>query len=143
MSRGRTLGAAAMRRAAPCVRAVPGLRDFEKVFQEQMAVLGRNALGMKLHAVHRQPAMCDTHDETIPGFGGHVEVARQAVAIDHQRMIPRRVEWRIDAAKNAGAAVLDFRQLAVHRHRRPPDLAAESLADPLMAETDAENRDAG
>src|SRR4029077_17440555 len=97
---------------------------------------------MKLHAMHGQTAVRDTHNETILGFGSHVEFAREARAIDHQRMIPRRLKRRIDAAKNAGAAMLDFRQFAMNRQRRPHNLAAERLADCLMAETDAEDRDA-
>src|SRR5215472_11535414 len=97
---------------------------------------------MKLHAVHRQSVMRERHDQAVLGFGGHLELARQPLAFDYQRMIARRLEWRIDAAKDAAAAVLDFRKLAVHRDRRADDLAAEGLADGLMAETDAEDRDA-
>src|SRR5689334_2801156 len=57
-------------------------------------------------------------------------------------MIARRFERRIDAAKNAAAAMLDFRQFAVNRDRRAHHLAAEGLADRLMTKTDAEDRDA-
>ena len=63
-----------------------------------------------------------------------------AGALDHQRMIARRLERRVDAAENSAALVADFRQLAVHRRRRAHHLAAERLADRLMAEADAEDR---
>ena len=42
------------RRAAPAGLGVPGGGDVEKILQDQMAVLGGDALGMELHAVHRQ-----------------------------------------------------------------------------------------
>ncbi len=43
--------------------------------------------------------------------------------------------------KTPSPLVLDLGQLAVHRHRRAHHLAAERLADRLMAEADAEDRD--
>src|SRR5215472_3867429 len=105
-------------------RVIPRLRDVEKIFQKQMPVFGGNAFGMKLHAVHRQSAMREPHHQTILAFGGDVEIARQRLSLDHQRVVTRRFERRIDAAKHARAAMLDFRQFAVHRDRRPHDLAA-------------------
>ena len=68
-------------------------------------------------------------------------VVRHARALDHQRVIARRLERAVDAAEHACALVLDLGELAVHRHRRAHDLAAERLADRLMAEADAEDRD--
>src|SRR6476661_8171335 len=58
-------------------------------------------------------------------------------------MIARRLEWRVDAAEDAAAAVADFGELAVHHLWRAHDLAAEGLADGLMPETDAEDRNGG
>ena len=69
------------------------------------------------------------------------EIGRHAGAVDHQRMVARRLERPVDAAEDAGAFVLDERELAVHRHRRAHHLAAEDLADGLMTEADAEGRD--
>src|ERR1700720_602978 len=127
--------------AAPSARAIPRLRNVEEIFQEQMTVLRRDAFGMELHAMHRQPVMRKPHHQTVLGFRRHAEIARHGFALDHQRMIARRLEWRIDATKDAPAAVLDFRQLAMNRDRRAHHLAAERLADRLMPEADAEDRD--
>src|SRR5690348_1636129 len=129
-------------RTAAAARLVPTLGDFKKVFQEQMTVLGGDAFRMKLHAVDRHLPMGEPHHQTVVGFGGHFKLARQRLALDHQRMIARGFEWRVDAAKDAAAIVLDFGKLAVHRHRCAHDLAAESLADRLVAEANAEDRDA-
>ena len=41
--------------------------------------------------------------------------------------------------ENVGAAVLDRRQLAMHLARGADDIAAELLADGLVAEADAED----
>src|SRR6201982_1728366 len=81
------------------------------------------------------------HHQPVLGLRGHVEIARQALALDHERMVARRIERRIDAAKYAAAAMLDLRQLAVNRDRRAHDFAAEGLADRLMPEADAKDRD--
>ena len=80
-----------------------------------MAVLGGDAFGMELHAVHRQAVMHQSHDQTVVGFGIDLRSARHAVALDHQRMIARRLERAVDAAEHAGAAVPDLGHLAVHR----------------------------
>src|SRR4029077_4093295 len=89
----------------PPGRRVPGRGDIEKVLQNQMAMLRRDALGMKLHAVHGQLRMGKPHHHAVVGIGGHGELARHARSLDHQRVIARRLERRIDAAKNSGAVV--------------------------------------
>ncbi len=53
-------------------------------------------------------------------------------------MVARRLERPVDAAEHALALVRHLGQLAVHRLRRADDVAAERLADRLMAEADAE-----
>src|SRR5215469_7826559 len=128
--------------AAPSGRCVPCGGEIEKIFQQQMALLGGDAFGVKLHAVHRQLSMRKPHHQAVLGFGSEMKIARHALALDHQGMIARRFERRVDAAKHAGAAMLDVRQLAVNRDRRAHDLAAERLADRLMPQTDAEDRNA-
>src|SRR6516225_8762149 len=118
--------------AAPSGRAIPGLRDVEKIFQKQMSVLGGDAFGVELHAVHRQPFMRKPHHQSVLGLGRHVQIVRHALALDHQRMIARRFERGVDAAKHARSVMLDLRQFAMNRDRRPHNLAAEGLADRLM-----------
>src|SRR5437764_13086534 len=107
-----------------------------------MTVFGGDALGMKLHAVYRQAVMREPHHEAVVGLRRDREFARHAVPFDHERMITRRLERRIDAAEKARAAVVDLRQFAVHGNGRAYHLAAERVADGLMAETNAEDRDA-
>src|SRR5262249_23138462 len=118
--------------AAPSGRAIPRFGDFEKVLEQQMTVLGGDAFGVELHAVHRQPLMRKPHHQTVIGLGRHVEIARHALALNHERMIARRFERRIDAAKYAAAAMLDLRQFAMNWNRRAHDFAAEGLGDRLM-----------
>src|SRR5664279_106853 len=48
---------------------VPGGGEIDKILQHQMAVLGGDALGMELHAVHRQGGMRQAHHQTVAGFG--------------------------------------------------------------------------
>src|ERR1035437_8829034 len=123
----------------PAALLVPGGGEIEEILQHQMTVLGGNALGMKLHAVHRQARMRETHHQAIVGFGVNGQFARHASALDHQRMIARRLERPVDAAQHAGAGVLDLEHLAVRR-RRAHSLAAERVADRLMPEADTEDR---
>src|SRR5450759_2052155 len=137
-------GRRAGRRCArpPAALRVPGGGEIEKILQQQTAMFGRDALGMELHAVHRQAGMRKPHHQMIIGFGVDGELARHAGAIEHQRMIARRLEWSVDAAEHAGVGVTNFGQFAMHRHRCAHDFAAEGLADCLMTETDAEDRNA-
>src|SRR5262249_6562957 len=117
---------------APSGRAIPRFGDFEKVLEQQMTVLGGDAFGVELHAVHRKPLMRKPHHKTVIGLGRHDEIARHALALNHERMIARRFERRSDAATHAAAAMLDLRQFAMNWNRRAHDFAAEGLADRLM-----------
>ena len=96
--------------------------------------------GIARHA----PAGADVsepHDEAVLGIRRHGQILGQARALDHERMVARRLEGRVDAAEDAGAGMADRGELAVHRRRRAHHPAAESVADRLMAEADAEDRD--
>ena len=70
----------------------------------------------------------------------HLELGRQPLLGDDQRVIARRDERPGDAGEHAAAVVLDRRRLAVHRHARAHDRAAEHRADRLVPEADAEDR---
>src|SRR5690242_5007980 len=91
------LPGSAFRGAISTGRLIPCLREFEEIFQQQMAVLRRDAFGMKLHAVHRQPLMREPHHQPVACFGRDIELARHARALDHQRMVTCGFERRIDA----------------------------------------------
>src|SRR6202161_3916771 len=126
--------------AAAPIRGVPLRGDLKEIPQEQMAMLGSDAFRMKLHAVNRKPLVGKSHDQSVVGIRSRSELGRQAFALNHERMITRGFERRIDAAKNPAAVVTDFGKLAVDRPGRAHDLAAKRLADRLVAEADAENR---
>src|SRR5262245_66234697 len=108
-----------------------------------MAMLGGDALRMKLNAVHRKRAMREPHDQAIIGLGRYREHVRQARSFDHQRMIARGPERRIDTAEDAVALVPDLGELTVHLHRSAHHAAPESLSDRLMAEANAQHWDRG
>src|SRR6516164_3817601 len=127
--------------AAPSGRAIPRFGDFEKVLEQQMTVLGGDAFGVELHAVHWQALMRKPHHQTVIGLGRNVEIARHALALNHQRMIARRFERCIDAAKYAAAAMLDLRQFPMNWNRRAHDFATEGLADRLVTQANAKDRD--
>ena len=63
--------------------------------------------------------------------------------VDHQRVVAGGLERLGQAGEHAGAVVADQRRLAVHDLRGPHDLAAEDLADALVAEAHAEDGTAG
>src|SRR2546423_525854 len=96
-------------------RNIPGVGNVEKVFQDEMAVLGRDAFGMKLHAVHGAMGVGEPHHEVVVGFRHHRELLRHAGALDHERVVARRLERAVDPAKHASTLVFDQRELAMHR----------------------------
>ena len=60
--------------------------------------------------------------------------------LHEQRVVARGVEGIGQAGEDAGAVVVDRRGLAVHEPVRADDIAAEDVADALVAEADAEKR---
>ncbi len=102
-------------------------------------MLAGDAFGMELHAMHVEAPVRHAHDEPV-SLGRHFELVRGGRAVDDEAVIARRLERPIDAAKQAARIVGDGRKLAVHRQWRAHDMAAEHLADRLMAEADAEQR---
>src|SRR5258708_22450011 len=97
---------------------------------------------MELDAVDRPLAMGDANDDAVLGLGGDRQRRRQPGAVDDERMIARRREGVGQAGEDAAAAMADAAHLAMHRHRRAHDAAAQRLADRLVAEADAEDRHA-
>ena len=96
---------------------------------------------MELDAEDRMLAMAQRHDEMIvAAFGGDLERGRERRAVDHQRVVARGHEGIGEAGEQAAPVVVDHGGLAVHQARRADHVAAEHLADRLMAQTDAEQR---
>ena len=76
----------------------------------------------------------------VGGLGRHLELVGQLFPLHDQRVVARDLELLGQALEHAFVRVADGRQLAVHRLGRADHLAAEDLADRLMAEANAEQR---
>src|SRR6266516_3455244 len=131
-----------MRGRPPAGLGIPGRGKLEKILQDQMPVLRGDAFRVELHAMDRQPRVRNAHDEMIVGFRRQCQLVRYAGAVDHERMVARGLERRVDAAEHAAAPMPDLGELAVDGDRRAHDPSAERLPDRLVAETHAENRNA-
>src|SRR5260221_5048507 len=105
-----------------------------------MAAGRGNAFGMELNAVDRAVGMLQSHDNAVRGLCGDRQAVGPARAIDDEGVIARRLERVGQAGEEPGATMADGAELAMHGLRRANDVAAEDLADRLMAETDAEDR---
>ena len=81
------------------------------------------------------------HDQAIGGLGGHLEAVGQRRPLDDQRVVAGDLEAAWADRRTGPVVVLHLRQLAVHRQLRALTSPAVGLADRLMAEADAEQRD--
>ena len=97
---------------------------------------------MELHALDRERAMAHAHDLAVGGARDDGQHRGARGGLDHERVIARRLEGPGEAAEDALPFVLDRRRLAVHQAARAHDAPAEGVADRLVAEADAEERDA-
>src|SRR5690348_7710041 len=109
------------------------LGELDEIREQRVAAFGGDALGMKLHAVHRPLAMHHAHDDAILGLGVDAKRGGQALAIHDKRVVARRLErTTIEPVEHAAAVVADAAELPVHRDGRPHYLTTEGLADRLM-----------
>jgi hypothetical protein len=115
----------------------PGEREVAEVREQLAAVLAGDRLGMELHPPQRLLAVADAHDDAVLRPRRHLERVRHVG--DRERVVADRREGRRDAVEEVGAGVMDGRDAPVHRLGRVCDLAAEQVADPLVAEADAEH----
>src|ERR1700749_324556 len=95
---------------------------------------------MELPAFDRIFAVAEAHDDAVLGAGGDLELAREAVFRDDQRVIASAGHGAGDAGEERTAVVDDFAGLAVHELGGADHLAAEGGAAGLVAETHAEDR---
>jgi hypothetical protein len=112
--------------------------------QHVHARMGQKTFGMELHAEQRFGAVLDGHDfaRTVGGIapGGHFQFLGQCVGLDHEAVITGGLKRIVDALKQGAAVVADLIDLAVHESTRADDLSAEGLADGLMPQADAQDR---
>jgi hypothetical protein len=110
-----------------------------------MPVLGEEALGVELHADNGQFPVADGHDFLLAAGGfspsRNDEVGVQCIGPDDEAVIARGGQWIGEALENPLVVVVDLVGLAVHQPFGPHDDAARRLANGLMAEADAEERD--
>ena len=75
-------------RTAPAVRRIPGRGDVEKILENEMAVLRRDALGMELHAMDRQFCVRQPHHQPIVSVGDDRTQAGVGQAVEKDHMTP-------------------------------------------------------
>src|SRR5688572_1870801 len=97
---------------------------------------------MELHAFHRELAVAQPHDLAILGLRADLQAGGQRRAFYDQRVVTGRYEIIGYFSEEAVFIVADARNLAMHHLLRPHHLAAEGLANGLVAEANAEDRDA-
>ena len=99
---------------------------------------------MKLHAVEWFRAVFDRHDFSVAVGGvapsGHLEFLWQGVGFDDEAVVARGLKWIFDAVEECATIVMNLIDFAVHQTPRADDLAAERLADGLMAQADPQQR---
>ena len=105
-----------------------------------MAVFGEDALGVELHAPNGQLLVPQAHDFSFFSFGGDFQAIRQRVAFDDERVVARGDEGGGDVFEKVVAVVCHGGGFAVHHPVVDDDFAAESLADALVPEANAHDR---
>src|SRR6202171_701889 len=116
------------------------LRNFQEVRQQGVTVLGQYRFRVKLNALDRKLTMAHAHDLAVVALRRDLQAFGNAATVDHQRMIAGRGKWTGQALEYALASMGDGRELAVHHAPRTDDAPAERLADRLVPEAHAENR---
>ena len=85
--------------------------------------------------------MADGHDHAVVRFSVDAKTIGQRCALDDQRVIARRLHRRRASREQPLAAVPHLGHFAVHRLRAARHARAERLAERLVAEAHAEERD--
>ena len=93
---------------------------------------------MELDAPDGKLLVFDAHDFAFVGFGRDFEAIGQCVALDDEGVIAGGGEGVGHAFEEVFAVVFHERSFAVHHAVVHNDVAAEDVADALMAKTDAE-----
>ena len=94
---------------------------------------------MELDALDVHLLVTHAHDRAVGELARDLEAVWKRHAVDDQGVIAADLHVLRQARIEAAAIVADGRYLAVDDLRGPHDLAAEHLADGLMAEADAED----
>ena len=112
----------------------------QEVLEQVVTAFGQDGFGVELHALDGQRLVADAHDFAVVGPRGDVEAVGQRLALDGQRMVTGAGQRVGQALEDADILVVHRRNLTVHQLLGMHDPAAEGLADRLVAEADAEQR---
>src|SRR5215467_14584318 len=113
----------------------------QEIGEHFVTLLGQDRLGMELHALHGELAVAHAHDLAILAFGGHLKALGKTGAFDDQRMIACGGQRVVEPGENAVSTMAYGRELAVHDASGAHDTPSECLADRLVAQANAEDRD--
>src|SRR4051794_12067908 len=111
----------------------------KEVAEDLFAVGGQDRFGVELHAFRGQLLVAQRHHDPAPRRA-HLELIGN-VGVDDERVVAPDLDRFRKSSKDRAAVVLDGGRLAVDR-RVADDLAAERLAERLVAQADAEHGDA-
>src|SRR5215218_1767193 len=117
-----------------------GLGIGEEVLEQPLPVGREHGLRVELDPFGGQLPVAHRHQDAA-AVGGRLEAVRQ-VGVDHQRVVAAHHERSGQPGEQPAAVVVDLRRLAVHGDVAH-DRAAEGLRERLVAQADAERRDAG
>ena|SRR5260370_15924154 len=96
---------------------------------------------MKLDAPDWECFVFYSHDFPLLGFGGDFQTIRQAVPLDHERMVASRGERIGHPCEQIFSIVLNKGGFAMHHPVIYDDVSAKNVADALMSEANAKRRD--
>jgi len=97
---------------------------------------------MKLNAFDRKNAVTETHDQAFRRCRGDLEAVGKCFPFDDERVVTRCPESVRQVGENSLSVVADLDRFSVYGFGGTDDATTEYLADRLMTEADAENRDA-
>ena len=96
---------------------------------------------MKLHSFDWKGTVSQPHDFAVGRSRAHFKAGWHCRFLDNQRVIARCLEGVRHTCKDRSSVVFDKGSFSVHEPRSTDDIAAVALANGLVAQTDAEDRD--
>src|SRR3954451_14302991 len=117
--------------------------QIEEISQQVGAGGGEHRLRLELHPPIRQIAVAHPHQGAVVRPGERLQLRREGGLLHLQAVIAGGLERVGQAGEDPHVVMADGGGLAVHQPRRPVDGGAERHAERLVAEADAQQRDAG
>ena len=108
-------------------------------------MLGKNGLGVKLHAFNVVLAMPQPHDGLLLTVlalcpSGHLEALWQRCGIHHEAVIARGCKRAGQTPEDADTVMVDGTGFAVHHPFRSYDIATKNRADTLLPKANTKYR---